>query len=1709
MERLQGLQRDLNVFTANHLSTIERLSAELDASIDDFRNLLDRKPRSESSRKAVNPSVTPKPDAITVAGQAFKVTDDFRHAVLQVSDELDLDELETVQLCLPLASTTERSTATNFGFRALIEFHKHRALLLDCLRLLLQHTVDLDTEEQYDQWFQEKARMILRGPHGQLGDQAWFWRKCVAGLAEIEDFLRKVEAHRQTAVMTGQQDNALLEEALITQRMLLTRQHESLCTVLSYIVRGSSPNAQDYSAFLNKCAQLDSTSDITVHYITILTSGSAHFGSDNATTFEDAKHVHGVLTETTQWKHSSFKAAATAIWLAEYSSRFADGTTAHTLRVADRQKEEEIRTKIFFDAIKNKAFHYILSACQSLKPELWHEPAKIDLVNFLLEDFPEPTPQATQADHEHVMVLMSELQKFCDALVANMPDVIRRLKVEEDDRRRAQFSGALDADQQPELHLERFLVIMSYAYQGDHEAAQDFWSDKENNLYGFLRWASKRLPTPRVAAFCELLRSIVSDERSGNQGHRFLLEDTSMASGKLRKGFSISWSQIFSELEVYASSLKSSLATTQQGSGQKGIAAEVDFVEPETHIMLESYLRLASHICRTSPDARNWILKEQTFHLGEVLFQLAAIGNNARVHACCFDTLAALLTDKIPEVNDGMWVLLDTWIPGLAPSGTNLPRPPVSSVRQGTTDRQYLQYYAANLETAAGIVHLLCALVAPAARSETSHDALPFPENLGTPHRHAGIDLYIDFVLGPVFRSTNPSTATTEDRMLIDVVRCACLDFVCICLATFNEDLVVLANTADVAVDSVIRVSSLKQYARMHPFARVMEWLLNNQVVATLADAAAQNIDELNALDVGSATAQATLKSVRVMNLALKLQSTYFDIVRPLVGQETPTRAMVANPALASYDDVISSQLGVVANVASFIAGQDPELASESISLLEKFCSSRRLREVPRLVEGGGVPVGARLVTMISECCEPIAAELLQYFKLGEWDLEMQQQSPKLERAQGILTLLLRSLETCEGLPAVAHCLLGFGCGTRLVKIEADGAFSHAHSLFHAIMACASNIPTATEAAGHTSWLLALKRACLDVLLSLATSPLTSSLVLPVMQGSDLLSSCSLQLLLASTFPAWDGWGLADPELLYNTSAEAFRSFIVVRERHFQLATLELRKAMERRTYSIQEKIVDLLLGTIKYSADESGSVPTLLELADFFDLETTDAFDLPDCNYIKAPDFSACKKNDPTTGSIWDLKLAKQLLDLRKRELFRQGAFREALDEEHVENDIHAYLVAMDSQNNLKAIFDAKVSALEAWADLVALMTSVDVLKADRLTLFALQGLQTILPRFERALQESMNSAAVLAKLVLILIPAVALGLTGEASASASLAHQKLLTAFRSCLKAIADAATHAGLRDVCYRICCQILATLPLTMINGEKLPSPNARQLMQTIQGAGDRVVGVITEDAFSGRGVTRVSSLLLLDGLISLFQLSKMNSTMLRALTSLNFIPVLIDQSIGNVATSFQSDNEEIVTAVAYFHTASSVLLRLCQTSDGTQLVLHSGFFAAVSESKLFSTDPDIGLDIDNPASLKEFYRLMTAVLRVITAVVLSKGQNNAAVLQQAKAFLQQNRFSMQAVFKRTSAVQKTAGPPEQEAVDVANEFSKLLFVTGFLEVFSHFGGLFGIHADLLNRMTKRCRSGRDARLGSRRELDGISGHWVRDQMMAWERSRKWP
>lgn len=1636
LRRLQVLQRDLVAFTESRLPNVARLASQLDACAEDFKKLLERKKKNNDSRNKLVTTSDPQPSTITIDDVEYSIQPPFRESALRVADELDLDEVEAAKLCVESQLPLEDAGGDSLTLRALLRFHQQRQALLDSLRMVLHLSLegDADGDDTNAEAFAAVAKGVVLGEGGQMAQSSAYWRKCMDGLADVEGFLKKVGDYRDKIIMTGQDLSGELGEAVVGQRYLLTQQHESLAAILSYLIQANYVQPEDYRGLLSRAASLESDLDIAVHYLPIFTRGASCFAADHHTTMDAARSLHSLFAAgpgQLQWKNSSFKGAATVCWLAEYNARFSDGASDVTQSEADRKSGEEARSKLFFDSLKDKAFHFMLAAASFLRPIIWHDPARKGIIEWLVDDavvFPADAPRASG---EFATRVMRQLQDFIDSFVTNMPDTLRRLKSEEDEKRRNQLFQSANGDYRSEMGLERFMIIMAYAYQDDAVAVADIWSDREGNLYGFLRWVSQRLPTPRVAAFCTLLKAIACDDKSANQAHRFLLEDVAMPSGKLRKAHAVSWAQIFNEIELYASSVKDRPAAPQPLPGQEHNGMDEDFQEPETYIMLEAYLGLAAHISRTSPEARTWLLKDQTFHIGEMMYQLARTGTVARVKACCLDVLAALLTDQVLEVRNGMWVLLDSWISGSALDGSSNARTPTRGQQPA---KQYLQHFASTAEASSSLIGLLDALIAPVTGApDTTIDALPFPENLGAPHRHAGIESYVDFVMDSVFARGTARMVSEGDTSMLDALRHDCLLFAFNCLSKFNEDLVLLANTSNVAVEAAMETKSLAVYARLHPFARVMEWLFEKGVAASLFATLQRSRDALEEADPNSPLVQSTLKSIQVLNLAWKLQPTYFDIVRPIITSQTSRSHSETGATFASIDELFLSHLDAVSSVAEFTSCNHVEVGLECLTLLQRIASSRKLSES---ADTGATRARrtSRIISVLSPLTAALTSQLRSDFILDEWDLETSEVPLKLVKAKAVLDLINASLDASNGKPSVAHCLLGFSCFERVVDVLPNSTFAEGMSLFHEIAARAATLDIIGPS-GNTAFLLAVKRGCLDVVLKLAVSPLTIHIVQPVLRSMEFLAALSRYQTPASPDMRWDGLVVQDPNLLFGTPALAVRDFLHVREAFFEFAAISLRTASEQTAYSVQEKIMSALLGTV--SMPDGEQIPTLsvFELFDFFDLETSIALE-PNCKHLADIDLSGCTKDDPETLIAYDPKMAGDLLLLHKKELKEKGELREPAELELVDVEIQATLASLVSQNNWRAVQSARLNALEAWTDLVSLMVTKGGLGQSDVIALSLQGLLVVLPKFEKCLADNLDAAGLLAKLTLTFTHAISPASNDPSTQTVNVAIERLLSTFRVSMKVVTDSSTDLALRDVCYRTCCTVLASLPKTStINSRATSSASAKQLLQLVQNAGERLLIIVTEDAFSGRGVTRVSALLFLDGLVSLFHSQKVISSMLRALTKLNFVPVLIDTSIGSVAAAFKGEDEMVAT-LAYFHTALALMLRLCQTPDGTQLVLNSDMFQAVDDSSLFSTDPDIGLDIDNPTALKEFYAILADVLRLITAAVVSKGP------QPGKAFLQKHRYTVQAIFKQASRGQAT---------EVADELQRLLLATDFLEV----------------------------------------------------------
>lgn len=146
--------------------------------------------------------------------------------------------------------------------------------------------------------------------------------------------------------------------------------------------------------------------------------------------------------------------------------------------------------------------------------------------------------------------------------------------------------------------------------------------------------------------------------------------------------------------------------------------------------------------------------------------------------------------------------------------------------------------------------------------------------------------------------------------------------------------------------------------------------------------------------------------------------------------------------------------------------------------------------------------------------------------------------------------------------------------------------------------------------------------------------------------------------------------------------------------------------------------------------------------------------------------------------------------------------------------------------------------------------------------------------------------------------------------------------------------------------------------------------------------------------------------------------------------------------------------DIASILLFYKTSLSLLLRISQTRPGATATLNASLFNAIRDSQIFAADPDIGLEMENPDALSNYFDLMLAVLRIVNAVVLSRGYQNDQTVKLARDFLSENRLSMVGVFKRHGRVgglDVVGGKKGIDLEELVEGFTLLISACGFLEV----------------------------------------------------------
>lgn len=1420
---------------------------------------------------------------------------EFQESAIQLAETLDLDELASARLLLESQEDADSLARANVA-SAVIQFHEYRQSSLECLRLLLRQSIDLEREEDIREVSRQLLSLILETKDGPARNGSLYAQKCLGAMVGIEKWLQLLGERRQGDLALGQTPSEEQHEIMDFQQQSLAQQHESLGAIVQHLVKANYTGVEDFHKLLEHLPRLDRMNNLALHYIPTIIAFTFQCGSpEGSADLREARALNSKILEhkdSAPWALRDFQAATITWWLAEYSARYLEAPTGSPLQNVDLEAEARARTDAFFQALQDNAFQCTLSICVQATPNEWYDPTRNGLIHAVLQDYPALSHGLTLPSPYFRRLLMEQFESFADAFISSMPDTLRRFKSEEDTQR-IQFFSKLQTNMpgsiaEQSFHLERFLTIISFAFDQRTGAAQAFWSDTDSNLYGFLQWASRRQSTPCIGASCEMLRSICQGEECAAAAHRFLLEESTFTSAKMRRLTSLSWAQIFEELNIFT--FKSREQPLALRSANQYASNTDNIVEPESSYMLENYLRLMSHLCSESAEVRSWIMSQNDFPILEVLFQLCNVEVSSTLQACAFTVVRALLTDKSDELGMTIWTTLDHWMSGKLPSTSSVPKSVMNTAARPI--ELAFDAIARDLEQTKDFISLLHSLVSPSIQDTELNDQLPFPEGLGSAYRMPGIEPYVDFVFGRVFALTSPRH---EEPLRRRILTWNILSFAVVCLDTFNENLVVLANRSNIPVDEAMNTSSLLTYIRLHPFSRVMEWMFNDRVLAALFSSSHHDVDEVASASPDSPLILSLVSTINVMILVMDLQTTYLDIVRPLIKiQSVGRRQPVLNPSLASFEDSVALNLDLIPDLGLYAGVGNQDLAVASLKLLGKLASSRKLNTYSSPGQGQTLH-GNRLISIVEQHDDlhRIARSLNLAMQFDARELGQGSDAPGWIIKSVILDFLIHCLSTSPDRPTLAHAFLGFSCRGTTLDVEADSLFANGSSLFHAVLHLVVEYPDGDDGTMQ-AWSLGLKQKAMQVLSFLWTSSLSSIFTLSELRSSDFLFALFLRQTAMGLDTMWDERAIEDPDFMFTESAEALEHYLWQRCSLLEYTSTEVRLVAVEGVPSLKARIFSTLLGST--STPEGEQIPnlTMFDLFDFIELDFNHGISYPPLKCFAGLDFSVSVGTGYQKNvALSDIRLIHEMITLRLNELRRSGRFQDPNEEQRAGEEAQHILLFFQSENSRLNLTSAKLQTMKAWADLLTLAIGTCELDAGGKAALILQALQLITPKLEEYALTNAREAVDVAKLILALL----FQLDFEASAldrsrAGDAANDRLFQVFRAGLRAINGPQVDVQLREVLYKNCYRYLSGM--AQASDAALHHRHGTQIVKT---TGEKTIDIICDDAYGASGTCRISALLLLDALAGLAKLEDSNY-IVDSLMRTNFIQVLVE-SIENI------------------------------------------------------------------------------------------------------------------------------------------------------------------------------------------------------------------
>ncbi|AMD22737.1 HHL033Wp [Eremothecium sinecaudum] len=1579
-------------------------------------NIADKFPKNDTSRKQLETG------KLTLTnGDAYEVNYDFVCSVIQVADELNLDELAIAELLLSSTDDLESiDQDLSLQNQAKVQFFLRKQYILHVVSYVIN----------------------VKGSESQLYrdliDDGVLLNNILMGFKSVH---QNLDAIKQLINKSQILDNynALFQQNVNFKRDFLLKEYDILAQILYGAIDSGSLLTKDrITEIIDHASSMDSDDGFIMYYIPALLLA---FSKLSQFPESDVKALHSEYLKELSNETIYLKPLKVALIFVFLTYFIGWCKAAPTSRAMLFDFETAVDRPITIAAEQGALEQLMIFALetsvveQDLSMELFY-----DITSLLERHIPRLVPkQLWDMEHRSAVVMKTEnktasqfsrisfseqlepqflhiFNDFIQVFISDCAFLLTKIKNAEEDSLLSGEDLYLD-EISAKADLERFFLVVYYFYASRSNLSKAFWQDNESTLYGFIEWAAKCNDNLMKSCFYLMLSSLACGEENANNVYHYINGNQT-----------ISWlfiAQTIGDYIVKISAMEKKLAESQPQSEEEKAnfnnVALQEGLNEEVVILLSSYLTLLGSIAHdVSPEIKQ--LLSELF--SDTLFEFLKV--NTPLVGATMKVLSALVP-RDSSKRDNMWNSLDKWIFKGAPLNST-----------DSSYRMAFQSVLSNFSDVSGFLHLFSNMIAidtKNSRGYMTFGKLTYPAKLGAGYRKTGIWPYLDYVFHELFAHVQQLKDTREKTPIINQI----LGIIKSCLYSFDYTVILNSLSAGVNLDSFIAFGDFFAYVEESCATPVFNYLFDEKFFKILFNIASIGVDEL-AGDLHISEEQLTVVQsvMEIINLLLTYESTYTEELCPIIKKHHTDTHFIPKVfglhGLVSFYDAILFDLPLIAHCALYVGLSDYKLASESLEILKKISmkmphSDSRMNKLLTIFES--VDESARIKeAFISQLESPIDSEESLSLKLG------------------ILDFINVNLSYANTRPNVAHFLLGFQVtnilslgpnlstfinsntsllNTLVDKLESSLAIINPHNVDYA--------PTR------------LASVLMEIVVKLGRNTLTSKVVLEFLSSKALFEKLITLDPCVDNTTLWCGKFITkisesrDGDISNQPALGALLSFLNYRSFVLQYFSLDIHRLSTDPQHSKVSSLVEPLisskthsptifnfLNTLGYNVFNSG-VEQLTGLTVFGGLDlNVDNFNL----------------SNTCAGSIYDFQGLDSLLELKYKSQCstspstaqNENSSLKLVAEEEAKTIKH-FIAKYLSQEKFSTL---QLSVLHSWVQLVQIVVLDGDLIPVKRSNFILEVFEAIIPKindyveFDVAYSEELVSLSVF---LYDLYQKDRIAIDNERTIDS-----RLHALFKTCIHGITSPLSTLSQRSDFY-----VLTNKYLTRIIKEE---HMVKDVLHTLKMASERLIEIISNDAISGEGSSRITGILLLDALAQLACMNKVNF-ILDALVKSNMLLLIIrsikttDELLSQSSHSITLDN--MLYELTAFKSTVYFLIRLAKSRGGAQALIQNEIFQTIESCSILQIDPDLGLEIvfdeisvknskfvrinlnlDNPLTLASeangvsLFEIVVPIFQLITSILISMGSANNEVKKNVRRLLMHYKKLVQGVLKRDALLE---------------------------------------------------------------------------------------